>query len=125
LFKSKWAYQEGEIKQTDGQYERNFLFWCEKLAGLTDEQWARGFERVEFSVREAARQGNEAWPPSYAAFLGYCDEPDKPDDPHKKALHQFVTPYWKVKQLEDQTKKERAKETAETELGKLKSLFED
>lgn len=125
LFKSKWVYQEGEIKQRSGEYEKNFLFWCEKLAGMTDEQWRRGFAQLEFMVRDAARQGEDMWPPSYAAFLGMCDGPKEQEDPRKKALHKFVTPYFKVEALEDKTAIERSQAIGSSTLESLKSMFDE
>lgn len=30
---------------------------------------------LEFKLKEAGRNGVEAWPPSYAEFMGYCEAP--------------------------------------------------
>lgn len=104
-----------------GQFTENFCRWAHKTSELNDAAWARGFYALEHRVREAARIGENIWPPSYPAFLGMCDEPP---DPHGKALYKFVTPYFVVKQLESDEAKEKARIAAERELDKMKSLFE-
>jgi len=122
LFSHKWLSTEGEAEKAPGRPSDNFLFWCQKTDALTAEQWRRGFQVLEQKVREAARQGEDMWPPSYAAFLGMCDEPE---GQHKKALHQFVTPYFVANSLEDLSKKEEAQKLGEQTLDTLKTLFDD
>lgn len=57
------------------QYSENFLLWCKKTANLSDDDWKRGFSAIEYRLKEAGRQGDTLWPPSYAEFLGYCEKP--------------------------------------------------
>lgn len=59
----------------NGAHSENFKLWCRKLDNLSDEDFARGFEQLEFMLKEAGREGRELWPPSYAEFLGYCEKP--------------------------------------------------
>lgn len=59
----------------NGQLTPNFLLWCRKTEHLKGPDWVRGFEQLEWRVREAGRLGEEEWPPSYAAFVGYCEPP--------------------------------------------------
>lgn len=113
LYGHKWASQSGPIKHKNGQYTQEFLLWCRKLEGLTDEQYQRGFYQLEFLVREAAKLGDEAWPPSYAGFLGYCETP------HGEISHKLFPKL----ALPDKTAQERAKKAGEAELEKMKGLF--
>lgn len=54
-------------------YGDQFALWCRKLNHLTDDQFRRGMERVEYNVREAAKLGEKSWPPNYLEFSGYCE----------------------------------------------------
>lgn len=63
---------------------------------------------------EAARVGDTEWPPSYAAFLGMCEEPKV------KALHK---PFPKL-QLPDKTARERSQAVGSSTLDSLKSMFD-
>ncbi len=73
LFRHRWSSAEGE-KFKDGQLTQNFLMLCRKTEELTNEQWRRGFDQLEKRVSDAARQGDESWPPTYAEFVGLCQE---------------------------------------------------
>jgi hypothetical protein len=98
----------------NGTYSRGFLLWCRKLEHLTDDDFRRGFEQIEFLVKEAARQGDEIWPPSYAGFLGYCEKP------HGTQAHK----YFPRTGLPDKTAREREREIGRNEVKKLQSMFE-
>lgn len=117
LFGHKWASQEGEILNERGEYARNFLFWGQKTRNLTDEQWRRGMEYVEYIVKEAARQGDkkELWPPSYAAFLGFCEP---------RPGSKMYKPFEPLK-LPDKTAHERSQAVGSSTLDSLKSMFDD
>lgn len=115
LFGHKWISTEGEPLNENGDLSENFVFWCKKTEDLSNEAWRRGFDRLEFQVRDSARQGDEAWPPSYAAFLGMCDEPEV------KALHK---PFAR-RALPDKGAEERARKAGETELSRMLNLFDD
>ena len=74
LFGHKWESREGP-SASEGYLSHSFLLWCRKTEGLTDDMWRRGFDTLEYRVREAGRYGDEIWPPSYAEFVGYCEPP--------------------------------------------------
>ncbi|MFD1216390.1 hypothetical protein [Microbulbifer celer] len=116
LFGHKWVSQEGEIRNERGEYSRNFLFWARKTAHLSDTQWRRGMDHVEYKVREAARQGgDDEWPPSYAAFLGFCDP--RPGSQMYKSFEPLKLP--------DKGAQERAQEAGARALDEMKSLFNE
>lgn len=98
-----------------GKPSENFLFWCRKTAHMTDAQWRRGMDHVENSVRESARQGDEVWPPSYAAFLGMCDP---------RPGSKMYRPFEPLK-LPDKTAQERAIAQGEKTISDLKAMFDN
>ena len=73
LYGFKWTSKEGEFNPED----YGFKLWIEKTGHLTDEQWKRGLKRCEDDLRQSAKTGTECWPPSYAEFIGFCDEQKK------------------------------------------------
>lgn len=109
LFGHKWASQAGPAKLENGRYSPEFLLWCRKLEGLSDAAYQRGFNQIEFLVKEAARQGDEMWPPSYAGFLGYCEEAPR------SAMYKHFPPIG----IEDKTKREKDREIGKREAKKL------
>lgn len=110
IFGHKWASQEGEIENKPGEYAFNFLNWVRKTQSLTDDQWRRGMEHVEWSVREAARQGEpRPWPPSYAEFIGYCETPPG------SAMYRLHEP----RRLPDKSARDRSKKLGEKTLDSL------
>lgn len=115
LYGHKWSSQEGPATMENGAYSTAFILWCRKTEGLTDEAWQRGFNQIEFLVKEAARQGEEAWPPSYAGFIGYCERA------HGELAHK----YFPQLGLEDKTKRERDLEIRKSELKKIQDLLVD
>lgn len=115
LFGHKWVSQAGPAKLGNGQYSPEFLLWCRKLESLSDEQYQRGFYMLEHKVREAARLGEDEWPPSYAGFLGYCERP------HGAIAHRRFT----QAQLPDKTAQEKARKAGAEELDKLKGMFDE
>ena len=72
LFPGRWESNQGSPK-AGGSFSENFLFWSKKTERLTDEQWRRGFDKLEFNVKQASKDGKVSWPPSYAEFLGMCE----------------------------------------------------
>src|SRR5690606_1671706 len=97
------------------EYSEEFLLWCRKLQGLSDEEYRRGFYQLEYKVRESARQGEEEWPCSYAGFIGHCSLPHG-----QRAHRRFQQP-----RLPDKTAQERAAAAGAAELDKMRSLFSD
>lgn len=115
LFGHKWASQAGPAKLENGRYSPEFLLWCRKLQGLSDEEYQRGFTMLEARVREAATLGEEEWPPSYAGFMGLCEKP------FGSMAHK---PFDKSRALEDQTTKEKRRELGIRECQNLLSMFD-
>ena len=113
MYGHKWASQEGPRRDEKNSYTANFLLWCRKLEHLSDEDFKRGFDQIEYLVRDAARQGDEIWPPSYAGFIGYCERPfgAKAHKPFKQLA------------LQDKTAVEAARAEGKKQLDHLKSLF--
>mgnify|MGYP000442255477 CR=1 FL=1 len=97
----------------NGKYSEGFLLWCRKTERLSDDAWKRGFEIVEFNVKDAAKSGDEYWPPSYAAFLGYCEPP----------VGSIAHRYFPRLGIPDKTSQERSKAAGSKELEKMKSMF--
>jgi len=93
----------------------NFTLWCKKLNHLTDEEFKRGVDQVEYNIREAAKFADDIWPPSYAAFLGYCEKPHG---------HQAYKSFKPVPRITDKNMINRRKKAGRLELGKMRSMFE-
>lgn len=101
---------------------------------MTDEAWKRGFHQLEFLVKEAAIQGEDVWPPSYAGFLGYCEKPHG-EIAHKNRqaiidgrawiwsddLHKYISQGC----LPDKATQERVKKTGAEALKNMQDLFND
>lgn len=65
-FSSQWgAYDEGGM-------------WLAELAHLSRRHLELGIHRLRQQVREAARAGDEAWPPQPVAFAALCEP--RPED---------------------------------------------
>ncbi|MGE4534681.1 replication protein P [Halomonas sp.] len=65
-FSSQWgAYDEGGV-------------WLAELAHLSRRHLELGIHRLRQQVREAARAGDEAWPPQPVAFAALCEP--RPED---------------------------------------------
>lgn len=88
---------------------------------MSDEAWRRGFDRLEYVVKEAGRQGKEIWPPSYAAFLGYCEKPA--GEMAHKLLPSNLDPKAPPLLLPDKDSQERAKKAGRENLDQMKQLF--
>lgn len=117
IYGNKWTSQEGEPRQINGDDSARFILWCQKTDGLTDDQWKRGFENVEHEVRDKKRDGEIAWPPSYAEFLGLCDR----DDTQKYIPeHKYFPPIG----IEDKTTREKRRLLGIEKCGQLKGIFE-
>lgn len=109
-------------------YEDRFLVWCNKTRPLfrchkdsnpnevAKRRFAKGMEFVEHEVTEAARLGEkkEKWPPSYAAFMGYCQIGAE------EASHKLFEPL----RLPDKTARERSQSVGISTLDSLKSMFD-
>lgn len=115
LYGHKWASREGMPKTEAGHFAPNFLFWCKRTEHLNDEQWRRGFDQLEYLVRDAARCGDEAWPPSYAEFTMYCEKPSG-SQAHR---------YFARSLPEPESMKEKRHKQAKHYIERLKNIFEE
>lgn len=72
LFAQGWTNKNGPPQQDNGRGGREptrwFLRWCEKLADLTDKEFARAFKAIELLVE----RGDIEYPPNFAQFRGYA-----------------------------------------------------
>ena len=100
LYQRRWETQEGEIFKRDehgnltDDYTPGFILWAKRTNDLTDEQWKKGFYLIESDVIEhkALSKNGSAFPPSYAEFLGLCQQQTlsengflNPDDAYRHA----------------------------------------
>lgn len=63
-----------EKDEAIGRYSDTFHVWCHKLKHLDQDRVAYGVKRLEGQIAERSRYGEESWPPSYAEFVGLCEE---------------------------------------------------
>jgi len=114
LFQHKWVSTEGDqIK--DGIHTNNFLRWCGELSHFTDKDWTRAYKRIEGDIKEAARMGEDIWPPSSVAVVAYAEPP---------ICSQMYKSFDRSTALEDITKKEERIELGKAECEKLLNLFD-
>ncbi len=116
LFGHRWSSQEGDVRTPRGDYSPRFLLWCRKTESLSEDDWRRGFAVVEQRVREAARQGDTEWPPTYGEFLGYCMPPVKPRG------HRYFD---QSRAIEDQEAKKRRYEAGRKHCSELLKMFDE
>jgi hypothetical protein len=118
LYGHKWTSQralyDSEQGERSGVYGEDFMLWARKTQGLSDKDWARGMENIEHRNIEAARRGESSWPPNYAEFLGLCQP-----SPGSAAHNRF-----KPLALPDDGAQERARRCGESELAKMRGLFQ-
>lgn len=113
LYGYKWTSKEGE-SDSDLLDSYNFKLWLDKTVHLTNDQWRRGVDRCENDLRHSARRGDDCWPPSYAEFIGFCDE-------SKTGIYKMFP---KELQESDEDKSKRKRE-AEKGIKRLNSIFDD
>jgi len=92
------------------------LLWCRKTEDLSDDDWRRGFDRLEHDVRESGKLGEQAWPPTYAAFVGMCEPPVG------QQAHKYFD---RSTGLEDLTAKEKRQTQGHAECQKILGIFDD
>lgn len=113
LFGDKWRVKSGDIADKDGNYTQTFMLWCRKLDGLTQKQFTHGFKELETRAANAAKDGKECWPPSYAEFIGMASQN------WETAAHK---PFEKLA-LPDKAAQERTRQAGAETLKAMKSLF--
>jgi len=99
----------------DGIHTNNFLRWCGELSHFTDKDWTRAYKRIEGDIKEAARMGEDIWPPSSVAVVAYAEPPM-----YSKMYKSFA----RTTAVEDITKKEKRKELGQVECKKLLDMFD-
>ena len=67
LFPNQWTSGNGFADLAN----HRFSTWCRKLANLSMEEFARGFDHLEQAKATAAQEKRPFFPPSYADFIGY------------------------------------------------------
>lgn len=85
LYRNRWTAAEGPAI-LDGKPSQIFNLWLKKTAHLSTEDFARGMQRCEQLVQDAATNGGLAWPPTYAEFIGYCQPPKKESKPREQLV---------------------------------------
>jgi hypothetical protein len=113
LYGYKWTSREGEV-DIDLPDSLGFKLWLEKTGHLTNEQWKKGIDRCEKNLRYAARSGDDCWPPSYAEFIGYCDETSS-------GMYKL----FKISTPESKERKNKRRAKGRQECKKLLSIFDD
>lgn len=121
LYGHKWVSKEGDFPIDDqGRIDKGhpniygFRVWFDAVKHLTDEQWKRGVDRVQSNIREAAKIGDESWPPSFEEFVTYATE-------NRNSAHKYF-----MRGLpEPKEVKEARKERGREECKKLLSIFDD
>ena len=115
LFQHKWVSTEGDHLNEGGQYAENFIRWAEELKGFDDDCWKRAYKRIEYDIRDAAKMGEDIWPPSSVAVLAYAEPP---------ICSQMYKTFDRAKGIEDQTAKAHRKEVGAKECGNILSMFD-
>ena len=115
LYQHKWVSTEGDHLNEKDEYSDNFKRWCGELSHFTDKHWQRSYKRIEGDIKEAARMGDDIWPPSSVAVVAYADPP---------MCSKMYKPFDRSTALEDITAKEKRLELGMSECDKLLKLFD-
>ena len=113
-YRHQWTSSEGGVYEGDNLSE-NFLSWCEELQDFGDKEWGRVFERIKGDIKDAAKTGEDIWPPSSVAVLAYAEPP---------MCSQMYKTFDRAKGIEDQTAKAHRKEVGAKECGNILSMFD-
>ena len=113
-YRHKWTTSEGGVYDGD-QLSENFLAWCEELQHFGEKEWGRVFERIKGDIIEAAKMGEDIWPPASLAVIAYA-EPAQGSAMYK-AFDSSVA-------IEDETAKARRYEAGVEETSKLLKMFD-
>lgn len=115
LFQHKWVSTEGDHLNEKDEYTNNFKRWAEELKNFNDKDWSRAYQRIEHDIKEAARMGDDIWPPSSIAVVAYAEPP---------ICSQMYKAFDRTTALEDITAKEKRIELGKAECEKLLNLFD-
>ena len=113
-FKHKWSSSEGDIYDGENLAD-NFTQWCQELNYFGDKEWSRVFERIQADIMNAAKMGDDIWPPSSIAVVAYAEP----------AINSKMYRELPDIGIEDLTAKEKRKQTGLSELEKLKALINE
>jgi len=116
LYQHKWVSTEGDYLNEKDEYTENFKRWCGELGHFTDKHWQRSYKRIEGDIKEAARMGDDIWPPSSVAVVAYGEPP---------ICSQMYKSFDRATALEDITAKEKRIELGCRESAKLLAMFDD
>lgn len=112
MFQHKWLTENGENATLQNPV---FARWCQELKHFTPKEWGRAYARIESDVKQAARQGDDLWPPSSVAVIAYSEPP----------VNSGMYRRFKPLGIEDKTAKEKRKELGRKEISKIKALLGD
>lgn len=121
LYGHKWVSKEGEFPIDEhGRLDQThdniygFRVWFDTVKDLTDDQWRQGVDRIERNVREAARLGDDSWPPSYEEFIAYAT-----------ATKSGAYKVFEARLPESKEAKEERKARGRERIGTLRAIFDD
>ena len=115
LYRHKFTSTEGLLFDEEENYNNNFLRWCKELEHFDNKDWSRAFKRIQSDVKEAARMGQDIWPPSSLAVVAYAEPP---------ICSQMYKTFDRATALEDQTAKDARFALGQKESSKLLSMFD-
>lgn len=115
LYQHKWVSTEGDHLNEKNYYTENFKRWCGELSHFTDKHWKRSYNRIEGDIKEAARMGEDIWPPSSVAVVAYSEP---------AICSKMYKNFDREKAIEDISAKEKRKELGIAECQKLLRLFD-
>lgn len=97
-----------------GEITESFYLWCRKLDGLSKKQIAFGIGQIEAKAAEVYQTGEELWPPSYAEFIGLCNQH------HGTQAHRYFD---RSKAIENKTQREKRRKLGMEQCGKLRDFL--
>jgi len=114
LYPHKFTSAEGEhIK--NGEHTNNFKRWCSELEHFTGKHWKRAYRRIEGDIKDAAKMGEDIWPPCSVAVVAYAEPP---------ICSQMYKPFDRAIGIEDKTAKEKRKKKGVEECAGMLSMFD-
>ena len=115
LFQHKWVSTEGEYSD-NGKHTGNFLRWAHELKHFDDDAWKRAYSRIECDIKESAKLGEQAWPPSSVAVVAFAEKP---------VSSAMYKPFDRSRAIEDKTARERRMRVGQEHCKKLMAMFDD
>lgn len=119
LFQHKWTSTEGDCLDA-GRHTDTFLRWCKELEHFTVEDWKRAYKRIEGDIKQAARIGDDLWPPCSLDVVTYAEPVIG-----SKMYKSFVEYDGKPKAIEDTTAREKRFAKGREECAKILGMWDD